>query len=327
MFKPGPKNLITDVQGISVGNATSREIASGVTVLRSDTACVASVDIRGGAPGTRETDVLGAENLVGKANAIVLSGGSVFGLAAGDGVTHYLSQQRIGLRLADKGPHIPIVPAAVLHDLGNDGDKNWGDSHPYYTLGIEAAKAAGASFDLGRTGAGFGAKAGSQQGGLGSASVTASDAIAVGALVAANPVGSVYYGDGKTFYAHPLERDDEFGGQPSTPQRDSTAPFPPYSRFAGPGQNTTLCIVATDAILTNVEAKRIAIMAQDGIARAVRPAHTPFDGDIVFAMATGKHAIEGNENMRAFMVAQLGSLAADCVARSIARAVFEAAKD
>ncbi|MBT8473707.1 MAG: P1 family peptidase [Marinicaulis sp.] len=327
MPQPGPHNLITDVAGITVGNATDEKVQTGVTVLRCTNAFITSADVRGGAPGVRETETLAPENLVGRADAIVLTGGSVFGLAAADGVTNALSSNDVGLRLGDKGPAIPIVPAAVLHDLSNDGDKGWGDEPPYADLGKIAVNVAAEKFDLGNVGAGRGAKAGSVKGGLGSASIILESGVTVGALVAANPVGSVFFPDGKSFYAAPWELNDEFGGLKPTDASDDPSPFPPYSRFgiAQAGANTTIAIVATDAALTKVENKRVAMMAHDGIARAVRPTHTPFDGDIVFSVSTEKIKIGDDERLRSMSVAMIGAAAADCLTRAIARAVYEAA--
>ncbi|MEO1242380.1 MAG: P1 family peptidase [Pseudomonadota bacterium] len=327
MPRPGDRNLITDVPGVTVGNATDETVKTGVTVLRCDNPSISAVDVRGGAPGSRETDVLAPENLVDRTDAIVLTGGSVFGLAAADGVSSALSRSGVGMKISAGGPPIPIVPAAVLHDLGNDGDKAWGDEPPYRKLGADACMRADADFDLGPVGAGRGAMAGLHRGGLGSSSLSLDGGIVVGALVAANPVGSVYMPDGNSFYAWPWELGDEFGGQRPPSQKDSADPFPDHSRLQQrmqAGANTTIAIVATSAGLNSVEAKRIAMMAQDGIARAVRPAHTPFDGDIVFAVATAKNKMpEDGSLARSAVVAHIGAAAADCLARAIARAVYE----
>lgn len=327
MPQPGALNLITDVPGFTVGNAVDEKAATGVTALRCEKAFVSAVDVRGGAPGARETDVLSPENLVGHADAFMLTGGSVFGLAAADGAASALSHDGVGLSLSGKGPAIPIVPAAVLHDLGNEGDKNWGETPPYRALGAQAVRNTSTQFVLGSVGAGRGAMAGRVKGGLGSASIVLDNGVVVGALVAANPVGSVFMADGKSFYAWPWELNDEFGGQAPPASKDSADPFPPLSRLGQspkPGENTTLAIIAVSADLTNVEAKRVAIMAQDGIARAVRPAHTPLDGDIVFATASGVHTIGSDGLARAITVAAIGSAAGDCLTRAIARAVHAA---
>lgn len=326
--KPGDRNLITDVEGITVGNAVDEKAGTGVTVLRCAQAYVSAVDIRGGAPGARETDVLAPENLVGRTDAIVLTGGSVFGLAAADGVANALSADGAGLRLSDKGPAIPIVPAAVLHDLANDGDKNWGEAPPYRDLGVKALKNAEQDFALGATGAGRGAMAGARKGGLGSTSLALENGIVVGALVAANPVGSVYMADGETFHAWAYEHGDEFGGRAPPTTKEDANPFPIHSRLAQnpqAGENTTIAIVAVNANLSAVEAKRIAVMAHDGIARAVRPAHTAFDGDIVFAVATAAMDLPADPPaVRHAIVARIGAAASDCLTRAIARAVYEA---
>lgn len=327
-FKPGARNLITDVEGIAVGNAVDEKAGTGVTVLRCAASYVSAVDIRGGAPGTRETDVLSPENLVGRTDAIVLTGGSVFGLAAAESVVEVLSSKGIGLRLGEKGPAIPIVPAAVLHDLANDGDKDWGDTSPYRRLGASAVNAAGENFALGAAGAGRGAMAGVRKGGLGSASLRLENGVVVGALVAANPVGSVYMADGETFHAWPYELDGEFGGQQPPRMREEPDPFPQFSRLhmkPQAGENTTIAIVAANADLTAVEAKRVAMMAHDGIARAIRPAHTAFDGDIVFAVATAAVALPSDPlPLRHGFVARIGAAASDCLTRAIARGVYEA---
>jgi L-aminopeptidase/D-esterase-like protein len=326
MYSPGPKNLITDIAGLEVGHATDERVQTGVTALLCSSGWPASVDVRGGGPGTRETDVLASENLVGRAHALVLAGGSVFGLAAADGVAASLSVQGIGLQLRPGSPAIPIVPCAVLHDLGNKGNKQWGLSPPYRELGVSAAASAGADFELGSVGAGRGAMAGLRKGGIGSASVDLGRGLMVGALVAVNSIGSPFMPDGRTYWAWAFELGDEFGGGgPPKSRMDLSDPSPEESRLLGVGRltqgaNTTLGVVACNADLNTVECKRVAMMAHDGIARAVRPAHTPFDGDTVFALASGELALEEN-TMRAAQVGRIGSAAADCLARAIARAV------
>jgi len=326
MLRPGPLNLITDVPGLRVGNASDEACRSGVTSLLVEGFWTAGVDVRGGGPGTRETEVLAPENLVGRAHAIVLSGGSVFGLAAADGVAAALSHAGLGLRLTEGSPAIPIVPAAVLHDLGNGGDKAWGMHPPYRELGLASVAAAQRDFALGRVGAGRGAMAGLISGGLGSASLDLGDGLLVGALVAANPVGSALMPDGQTFWAWPFEIDAEFGGHRPLSTAPVIEPMPDQSKLAALGRqqagaNTTLAVVACNADLTSAECKRLAMMAQDGLARAVRPAHTPFDGDTVFALAGGQQAL-GEGMARQVQIARLGSAAADCLARAIARAVY-----
>ncbi|MFD2262454.1 P1 family peptidase [Lacibacterium aquatile] len=316
MSGPGRLNLITDVPGLSVGNAEDQAAMSGATVLLADSSMVAAVDVRGGGPGTRETDALSPAAVVDRIHAICLSGGSAYGLAAADGVMSWLGAQGRGLKAG--GMTVPIVPGAILFDLNNGGDKSWGMEPPYRALGIQAAKTAGKRFFLGNSGAGLGAKAGRLKGGLGSASWLLGD-WSVGALVAVNPRGSVVHPGTDSFYAWYLEQDSELGNQrpPGKPIQD----LADMEELAAPalGTNTTLAIVATDAPLTKDEAARLAIMAQDGFARAIRPVHTPFDGDIVFAVSTGDGSGVG-----ANALVQLGMVAADCVARAIARGVFEA---
>jgi L-aminopeptidase/D-esterase-like protein len=326
--RPGPRNLITDVPGLAVGHATDQAVRSGVTALLCPEGWTAAIDVRGGGPGLRESDTLRPENSFSRAHAITLSGGSVFGLGAADGVVAALSAAGHGIRLAAGSPAIPIVPGAVLHDLGNGGDKAWGLDPPYRALGMAAVAAAGEDFALGSVGAGRGAMAGLHKGGIGSASLDLGDGLVVGALVAVNPVGSVYMPGGATFWAWPFEIDGEFGGKPPDPLVRAMDPVPDDSKLAALGRfsagaNTTLAVVATTAALTTAEATRVAMMAQDGLARAIRPVHTPFDGDVVFALASGAVEI-GEGAARSATIARLGSAAADTLARAIARGVYAA---
>jgi L-aminopeptidase/D-esterase-like protein len=323
----GSRNLITDVAGLRVGHAEDEAARTGVTVILADDRAVCACDVRGGAPGTRETDALAPENLVDAADAVVLAGGSVYGLAAADGVTAVLGAAARGYRLATTAgvPPSPIVPAAILYDLANGGDKGWGEAPPYRDLGAAAVRSAGERFALGTAGAGFGAMAGRLKGGLGSASVVSADGFTVGAVAAVNSYGSVVAPGGRTFWSAPYELDGEFGalgsaGLIAAPDDWGLAKGLTPGLAAG-RTNTTIACVAVDAALTPSECKRLAIMAQDGLARAVRPAHAPFDGDVVFALATGRREIEAP---RLLTVARLGALAADCLARAIARGVFEA---
>lgn len=327
MYRPGPRNLITDVPGVLVGNATDEAVRSGVTVVVCPGGWTAGVDVRGGGPGVRETATLAAENGYAKAHAVTLSGGSVFGLGAPDGVAAVLSQRGEGFLVGSAAPSVPIVPGAVLYDLSNGGDKAWGLDPPYRRMGVEAVEAAGSDFELGAYGAGRGAKAGLVQGGLGSASLDLGDGLMVGALAAVNPVGSVFMPDGQTFWAWPFEIYGEFGGRTPSGPANAIEPMPDDSRLADQGRltqgaNTTLAVVAVNAALTAGECKRIAMMAQDGLSRAVRPAHTPFDGDVVFAVASGE--IDLGEDQRLRRIARIGSALGDCLARAIARGVYSA---
>lgn len=324
MTKPGPKNLITDVDGILVGNAHDATVRTGVTVILPEPRAVAGGDVRGGGPGTRETDALDPANLVDAVDAIVLAGGSVYGLDAASAVVAALGAKGRGFTLAGEMAS-PVVPAAILFDLANGGEKAWGEEPPYRTLGRAALDAVSDTFTLGNQGAGFGAQAGAYKGGLGSASAVTPEGLQVGALVAANPLGSPLIPNSRAFWAWPLEQNGEFGGErPREGAGASDLGLPTDTKF-GAAQaahaNTTIGVVATNAALTPAEARRVAIMAQDGYARSLRPIHTPFDGDTVFALATAKRELG---EMRAFEVAQIGALAADCMARAVARAVWEA---
>jgi len=329
MPRPGPRNLITDVPGLTVGCAQDEAVRTGVTVVLCPEGWNAAVDVRGGGPGVRETDTLSPENSFSRAHAVCLSGGSVFGLGAADGVASALSARDVGIHLAAGSLAIPIVPGAVLHDLANGGDKAWGTDPPYRALGMAAVAAAGQAFELGAVGAGRGAKAGLVKGGLGSASIDLGGGLIVGALVAANPIGSVYMPDGETFWAWPFEIDGEYGGHVPNGAVSATEPLPDESKLGAagrlrPGANTTLAVIAVTADLSTAEAKRVAMMAHDGMGRAVRPAHTAFDGDVVFALASGAVSLGHDPATRPVEVSRLGSAAADCLARAIARAVYEA---
>ena len=321
--RPGPRNLITDVPGIAVGNAGDLDALSGVTVVLPGERTVAAVDVRGGGPGTRETEALSPENLVGSIDAIVLSGGSVFGLDAAGGVTAHLAARGRGFGLPGSPFLAPIVPSAILFDLTNGGNKAWGTEPPYRRLGIEALDAAAEDFELGNAGAGLGARAGSLKGGLGSVSTVTSDGLIVGALVAANPFGSTLIPGTRTFWAWPFAQNGELGHQvPPVLSAGIDLDWPNDTKNPALGRtNTTIGLIATNAALTPAEAKRVAIMAQDGFARACRPMHTPVDGDVLFALATGSWELP---EPRPLAVARIGMIAADCAARALARGVYEA---
>lgn len=309
----GPRNLITDVPGLAVGNADEAGLKSGVTVLTAQAPFTAAVHVMGGAPGSVETDLLAPDKLVTQADALVLSGGSAFGLAATDGVRAGLRARGRGFAVGDQ--RVPIVPGAILFDLLNGGAKNW-DENPYRALGAAALDAAGPDFALGSAGAGAGAMTGTLKGGLGSASLRAGP-ITVGALVAVNALGSATVATGPHFWAAPFEMDGEFGARGPCP-----APPPPAlpRLAAGPGQATTIAIVATDAALDQAQATRLAVAAHDGLARALVPSHSLLDGDLVFAAATGAQPLPDPLETPF----QLGHAAAICLARAIARAVFHA---
>jgi D-aminopeptidase len=310
------RNLITDVAGLLVGNADDARLASGVTAIIFAEPAVASVDVRGGAPATRETDLLEPHRTVERIDAIVLSGGSAFGLDASAGVQAYLREQDRGFAIGDI--RVPLVCGASLFDLLNGGDKNWGRFPPYRDLGYAAAAAAGLIFRLGTAGAGFGGTTVNQKGGLGSASALTGRGHTVGAVVAVNACGSVVVGSGPHFWAAPFEVGNEFGGfgfpYPLPP--NALAPVAKGAVAA----NTTIALVATDAMLTKAQAKELAVMAQDGLARAIYPAHTTLDGDTVFAAATGQRTLAEPVGE----LTELGCLAANVLSRAVGRAVFEA---
>ena len=311
------RNLLTDIPGIRVGHADDARTASGVTAIVFDAPLVVAVDVRGGGPGTRETDLLDPARTVERIDAIALSGGSAFGLDAASGVQAYL--RSIGRGYAVGTARVPLVPGAILFDLLNGGNKDWGRYPPYRELAYAAAEGAGADFALGSVGAGLGATTVNFKGGIGSASTITDGGFAVGALAAVNAAGSVVVDDGPWFWAAPYEQNGEFGGHgfPATVPARALA-----ARTKGaPRQNTTLVVVATDAALSKAQAKHLAVMAQDGLARAIHPVHTPLDGDIVFAAATGQRPLASPS----FDLLAIGSAAAQVVARAIARAVFEAA--
>jgi L-aminopeptidase/D-esterase-like protein len=313
------KNLVTDISGVRVGHADDKALASGVTAVVFDRPAVAAMDVRGGGPGTREGALLDPVNVVENIDAIALSGGSAFGLEAGGGVQAWLAEQNRGLRIRDAV--IPIVPGAICFDLLNGGNKNWGRFAPYRDLGYEAAASAATTFALGSVGAGLGATTANLKGGLGSASAATQSGVRVGALAVVNAVGSVTVGDGPWFWAAPFEIASEFGGRGLPPSftPDMLAMRLKGATAANATENTTLAVVVTDAVLTKSQAKRLAMIAQTGFARAIYPVHAPLDGDVVFAVATGEKPIDSTIGLT-----ELGMVAANVVARSIARGVYAA---
>jgi len=317
MTRPGPLNLITDVSGLIIGNTHDEALRSGVTVLLGDSPMTAAVDIRGGGTGTRETSALDPEGSVQEIHALVLSGGSAFGLDAASGVQSFLRQKNVGFRIG--GARIPIVPQAILFDLLNGGNWDWGTHAPYRDMAYTACETVTDSrFALGTQGAGYGATTQNLKGGLGSASLQLENGITIGALAAVNAAGSVTVGPSHHFWAAPFEIGNEFGGHGSADKPGAEATTP---RMKGQsGENTTLAIIATDASLGRPALKRLAIMAQTGLSRAIFPVHTPLDGDIVFAVSTARHPVPDS----IWELAELGAHAANTLARAIARGVYEA---
>lgn len=313
-MQPGPRNSLTDVAGLRVGNAQDAALKSGVTVVAGDAPFAASVAVHGGAPGTRETALLAPEMTAPGVDALVLSGGSAFGLDAASGVMEGLRAQGRGFAV---GPaRVPIVPAAILFDLLNGGAKDW-EANPYPSLGRAAFDSAAEDFDLGTAGAGTGALTGQLKGGLGSASFVLESGGTVAALVAANPVGSVTTPGERHFWAAPFEQGAEFGALGADSAGGLISGMERSKLAAAPGANTTIAVVATDAAMTKAQLKRMAVAAHDGMARAVVPSHTPMDGDLIFAASTAARAEPSD-----LEIAEIGHAAALCLARAIARGVY-----
>ncbi|MET4387735.1 L-aminopeptidase/D-esterase-like protein [Bradyrhizobium sp. F1.4.3] len=314
------KNLLTDIDGVRVGHAEDAKVASGTTAIIFDSPAVAAIDVRGGGPGTREGALLDLASTVERVDAIALSGGSAFGIDAGGGVQAWLAEQGRGFRVHEA--LIPLVPGAILFDLLNGGDKAWGRFAPYRDLGYAAAVSAGTEFALGSVGAGLGATTATFKGGLGSASAVTTDGIKVAAIIAVNAVGSATVGDGPWFWAAPFEVNGEFGGHglPDNFTDDMLRMRIKGGPAASERENTTIGVVVTDAVLTKPQAKRLAMIAHTGFARAIYPVHAPTDGDVLFAAATCAKPIEPVVGLT-----ELGMVAANVVARAIARGVYSAA--
>jgi D-aminopeptidase len=320
-WEPGPKNLITDVPGILVGNSEDCVLKSGVSVLTSLNPMTASYSVIGGAPGTRETDLLEPDKTVHGINAVVLSGGSAFGLDATNGVTEHLRLKGRGFAM---GPvNVPIVPTAIIFDLLNGGNKSW-IKNPYPELGRQAIKNASENFYIGSYGAGFGATTGQLKGGLGSASSVLSNGTIVGAVVIVNAMGNTIDPISGKFWAAPFEFEDEYGGYGPPPHAIQGSMLK-YSKINAvkEGANSTIGIVATNSKITKAEAKRIATSAHDGFSRAIIPSHLPYDGDLIFAVSTGEQD-EANSNEQ---FAELCHASSVTMSRAIARAIYHASSD
>lgn len=317
MVVAGPRNLITDVPGILVGQTEDHNAITGATVVLAEAPAVAAVDVRGGAPGSRETELLRPGNLVDRIDAVVLSGGSAFGLDAAAGAMDWLAAQGRGFAVGKA--RVPIVPAAILFDLNFPGRRHWDGEPPHRRLGKDAAARTGKDFALGNHGAGLGAKAGRLKGGIGSASLVLDDSTTIGAIVAVNCCGSTVRPDCGRFWAAELAFPGEIPHQPAIP--DAPLDLDDFSACGDGlvGGNTTIAVVATDASLDKSACLRFAMMAQDGLSRAIRPAHTPLDGDTVFALATGSGTSADPARLT-----RLGNAAADCLSRAIMRAVVAA---
>jgi L-aminopeptidase/D-esterase-like protein len=306
-------NLLTDIGGLAVGHATDLALGSGVTAIVFDQPAIASGSVLGGAPGGRDTALLDPAMTVQAVDAFVLSGGSAFGLDAAGGVQSGLRE--IGRGFAVGSTRVPIVPQAILMDLLNGGNKDWGLHSPYRDMGYDAFKAAAKGrFALGSVGAGTGATTATVKGGLGSASARTSSGHTVAALIAVNALGSATVGDGPHFWAAPFEEEGEFGGLGLPPAFDTRL------RLKGRTiTSTTIGVVVTDAVLSKAQVHRLSIMAHDGLARAILPAHLPLDGDTIFAAATGAKPLEDPADFL-----DLCHLATLVSARAVARGVYEA---
>lgn len=313
----GVRNSITDIAGLRVGHATDQDLKSGATVVVSDAPFTASVAVMGGAPGTRETDLLMPDKSVAQVDALVLSGGSAYGLDACSGVSDGLRAIGRGYKV---GPAIiPLVPGAIIFDLLSGGAQNW-QENPYRALGRAALDAAGDEVALGSVGAGTGAMTAMMKGGLGTASLVLAGGGTVAALAVANPMGSVTTPGDKHFWAAPYEVDGEFGGLGPDPRSGLGRSFDSRKSDAmAERANTTIAIVATDVALTKAECQRVAWAAHDGIGRACVPAHSPGDGDLVFALSHGDRPVLSGVDL-----AMIGHAASLCLSRAIARGVYHA---
>ena len=320
MISTGKKNLITDVDGVLVGNSHNEKVCTGCTVITPIEGSIASADVRGGAPGTREVGALNPYNLVDTVDSIVLSGGSTWGLEAASSVGNYIGSQGRGYKPSKNSKHVPMIPGAILYDLANGGDKNWKDNSPYYDLGVEAAENLSEEIILGNSGAGYGAMAGSLKGGLGSASFVTGDGLQVGGLFAVNSYGSVVNDETGQFWAATDECKKEFGGKGAPNQASLNILGGTLANRSKPKQNTTIGVIATNAKLESRSAKRIAIMSHSGMSRAIRPIHSPVDGDVIFVLSTGTLKKELSLND----INIIGELGARVCSRSIARGVYEA---
>ncbi len=313
--RPGQRNLLTDVDTILVGQSEDQTWMTGVTVILPEKRCVAAVDVRGGAPGTRDTDALQPDCLVTEVDGVVLSGGSVHGLQAAGGVTDWLTGAGRGFPVA--GLRVPVVPGAIIFDLLIGDQPDGTKPNPWYALGRHACERASREFSLGNAGAGLGARAGSLKGGVGSVSAIV-DGLQVGALAVVNSWGNTVVPGTRMLWAAPFELQGEMGTPPrETPDGEFNSPM----SFEGlPGSNTTIAVAATNACLTRSQAQRIAIMCHDGLARAIHPFHTPFDGDTVFVLATSTL----DRPIAPVDVCALGTIAADCMTRAVGRAMISA---
>lgn len=309
-------NLLTDVAGLTVGQAQDEDLASGVTVVLFDDPAVAGVAVTGGAAAGRDQECLAPDRTLERIDALVLSGGSSFGLDAASGVQAWLRARGRGLAIRDA--LVPIVPAAILFDLLNGGDKAWGQYPPYRELAYAACQCAGMRFELGTAGAGYGATTVDLKGGIGSASVRTTTGHTIGAIAAVNAIGSTIVGRGPHFWAAPFEIGGEFGGLGWPARIPEEVHSLGWKGMAMPA--TTIAAVATDAALTKPQASRLAAIAAQGLTRALRLSGAAMDGDTVFACSTLRRPLlPGLDDFT-----ELAARASDCLARAVARGVYEA---
>ncbi len=318
MSSIGRYNSITDVNGIKVGHFSDNDSLTGVTVILTPEGSVGGVDVRGGSPGTRETDLLSPVNRIQRIDAVCLCGSSAFGLNSVGGVMKYLEEKRIGHPVRD-GMVVPIVSAAVIFDLGR-GKSN---IHVGESSGYQGCENAGTGSTLqGNYGAGLGALSGGYKGGVGTASEILDDGVTVGAITIVNSSGLAFDTESGGFYAGGLERNGEFGDLKENLKALYVPRPKPKWRQA---QHTTIGMVATNLALNKPQVTKIAQMAHDGLARAIYPAHTMFDGDTIFAISTGEKSVEGLENNeRDRLITQVGVSAADSFARAIVHGLISA---
>ena len=320
MTRPG--NIELPIAGLRIGHSHDENLNSGVTVIVPDAPAVASAHVVGGSPGTRETDLLNPQQMVERIDAIVLAGGSAYGLDAATGAQAWLREHDRGFPVVSL--RIPIVPAAILFDLNNGGDKHWGRYPPYRELGYTATSSLDTSTATGRVGCGYGATTAAGPGGLGVACQTLPCGASVISVMAVNAAGSPMIGDTRHFWAAAFERNGEFGGRgyPQDWPKDADV-VRTKAGHSTAGMNTTIGVVITDGCISKVEAKQIAVMAHDGFARALYPVHSPGDGDLLFVLSTGAFDLERSE----LSLLTLGTVAANTVTRAIAQGVYAASRD
>lgn len=324
--RPGPTNSIVDVDGLRVGHAAVDDpdtLSGSTVVLAPQGGAVAGVDVRGGAPGTRETDLLDPRNLVQRVHAVALTGGSAFGLAAADGVMRALAADGVGMPVGEAAQIVPIVPAAVIFDLGRGGpDAEPPDARTGTAAYADAVRTPATTMNLGNVGAGLGARVGGLKGGVGSASAVLADGTTVAALVVVNAVGSAVDPRTGELYATRFGVAGDFPSLSEPSAQELTEAMSRGSAVAGGPPYplaTTIGLIGTDATLDKAMCARLSGVAHDGLARAIRPVHSMFDGDTFFTMATGRAPVPD-----AWALHLLLAAGADCVTRAVGRAVLAA---